>query len=141
VGCKEPELKVVVRGSDRLNMDENGQSLAVVIRVYQLKSSKTIEDAEFEQIWQRDRETLADDVLSAIEMTLAPNDLKVVNLKRAEDARYVAVIGLFRKPDGIAWRAIRLIPTLCKGGAAMRNAPKELAVEFLVEDYRIEVRT
>jgi type VI secretion system VasD/TssJ family lipoprotein len=113
-----------------------------VIRVYQLKSSKNIEDAEFEQIWQHDRETLADDVLSANEMTLAPNDLKVVNIKRSEDARYVAVIGLFRKPDGIAWRAIRLIPTICnRGGTAMKNASKEITVEFLVEDYRIEVRT
>jgi type VI secretion system VasD/TssJ family lipoprotein len=141
VGCKEPELKVVVRGSDRLNMDEFGQSLAVVVRVYQLKTSKTIEDAEFDQIWQHDRETLSDDVLSAVEMTLAPSDSKIVNIKRAEDARYLAVIGLFRKPDGIAWRAIRLIPTICKSGAALKNIPKEIAVEFLVEDYRIEVRT
>lgn len=122
-------------------MDESGQSLAVVIRVYQLKSPKTIEDAEFEQIWQHDRETLSDDVLSAVELTLAPNDLKVLNVKRVEDARYLAAIGLFRRPNGLAWRAIRLIPTVCKGGAPMKKATKEIPIEFLAEDYRIEART
>ena len=142
VACKEPEvLKVVVRGSDRMNMDESGQSLAVVVRVYQLKSSRTLEDAEFDQIWQRDRETLADDVLSVSETVLAPSDSRIVNIKRADDAHYLAVIGLFRRPDGIAWRAIRLIPTVCRTGVAMKTVAKEIAVEFLIEDYRIEVRT
>ena len=142
VACKEPEvLKVVVRGSDRMNMDESGQSLAVVVRVYQLKGSRSLEDAEFDQIWQHDRETLADDVLSVSETVLAPSDSKVVNIKRSDDAHYLAVIGLFRRPDGIAWRAIRLIPTVCKTGVAMKNVAKEIAVEFLIEDYRIEVRT
>jgi type VI secretion system protein VasD len=139
--CKEPPAKVVIRGSDRMNVDEFGQSLAVVVRVYQLKTAKSLEDAEFDYIWQHDRESLADDVVSTDELTLAPTEVRVIHMKRAEDARYVAVIGLFRKPDGIAWRAIRLIPTVCRGDDAMKRIPKEISLEFLIEDYRIEVRS
>jgi type VI secretion system protein VasD len=139
--CKEPERKVVLRGSDRMNVDEFGQSLAVVVRVYQLRTAKTLEDAEFDHIWQHDRESLADDVISADEVTLAPTEVRVIRVKRSDEARYVAVIGLFRRPDGIAWRAIRLIPTVCRGEEAMKKVPKEIALEFLVEDYRIEVRS
>jgi len=124
-----------------MNVDEFGQSLAVVVRVYQLKTAKSLEDAEFDYIWQHDRESLADDVVSTDELTLAPTEVRVVHMKRAEDARYVAVIGLFRKPDGIAWRAIRLIPTVCRGDEAMKRIPKEISLEFLIEDYRIEVRS
>jgi type VI secretion system protein VasD len=139
--CKEPEPKVVLRGSDRMNVDEFGQSLAVVVRVYLLKTAKTLEDAEFDHIWQHDRESLAGDVISVDEVTLAPTEVRVIHVKRSEEARYVAVIGLFRRPDGIAWRAIRLIPTICRGEEAMKRVPKEISLEFLVEDYRIEVRS
>src|SRR5215831_7388196 len=65
--CKEPELKVTVKGSDRLNMDESGRSLAVVVRIYQLKSLKTLEDADFDGVWQHDRETLGEDLMSVDE--------------------------------------------------------------------------
>src|SRR5690349_10623000 len=107
--CKEPELKVTVRGSDRLNMDEAGRSLAVVVRVYQLKSLKTLDDADFDQVWQHDKETLGDDFVSVDEVTVDPADKKAVPVKRNPDARYLAAVGLFRKPDGIAWRATRSI--------------------------------
>jgi type VI secretion system protein VasD len=140
--CKEPDLKIVLRGSDRLNVDESGQALAVVVRVYLLKKTKMLEDAEFDQIWQHDRETLADDVLSADELTLAPKDTKTLHLKHNDDAKYIAAVGLFRKPDGIAWRAIRLTPTVCRGDDAMKKVTvaKEIAIDFWAEDYRIEAR-
>src|SRR6202142_2291278 len=83
---KEPPAKVVIRGSDRMNVDEFGQSLAVVVRVYQLKTAKSLEDAEFDYIWQHDRESLADEVVSTDELTLAPTEVRVIHMKRAEDA-------------------------------------------------------
>lgn len=124
-----------------MNVDEFGHSLAVVVRVYQLKTAKSLEDAEFDPIWQHDRESLADDMVSADELTLAPTEVRVIRIKHSEEARYVAVIGLFRRPDGIAWRSIRPIPTVCRGEEAMSKVPKEISLEFLVEDYRIEIRS
>src|SRR5215467_5597078 len=87
--CKEPELKVMVRGSDRLNMDEGGRSLAVVVRVYQLKSLKTLDDADFDGVWQHDRDTLGEDLMSVDEVTIDPSDKKIVPVRRNPDARYL----------------------------------------------------
>ncbi len=136
--CKEPELKVTVRGSDRLNMDEAGRSLAVVVRVYQLKSLKTLEEADFDQVWQHDKETLGEDLISVDEVTVDPSDKKVVPVKRVLDARYLVAVGLFRKPDGIAWRATRNLAPICSGDSPVKAPPAAYVVSFLAEDYRIE---
>ena len=136
--CKEPDLKVTVRGSDRLNMDEAGRSLAVVVRVYQLKTLKTIEDADFDQVWQHDKETLGDDFVSVDEVTVDPSDKKVVPVKRVLDARYLVAVGLFRKPDGVAWRATRTIAPICNGETLVKAPPASYTINFLAEDYRID---
>ena len=148
--CKEPDLKVIVRGSDRLNMDERGRSLAVVVRVYQLKTLRTLDDADFEQMWQHDKETLGPDLVSADEVTVEPADKKSIAVKRAPDAHYLAAVGLFRKPDGVAWRATRPLRPLCAGEGPkgkgeedrqdrpVKAPPPELLVGFVAEDYRIE---
>jgi type VI secretion system VasD/TssJ family lipoprotein len=136
--CKEPDLKVTVRGSDRLNMDEAGRSLAVVVRIYQLKTLKTLEDADFDQVWQHDRETLGEDLVSVDEVTVDPADKKSVPVKRNMDARYLVAVGLFRKPDGIAWRATRSLGPICGGEGAVKAPPPVYIVSFVAEDYRIE---
>jgi type VI secretion system VasD/TssJ family lipoprotein len=138
--CKEPDLKITVKGSDRLNMDEGGRSLAVVVRVYQLKSLKTLEDADFDKLWQHDRETLADDLASVDELTIDPADKKTVTVRRSPDAKYLVAIGLFRKPDGVAWRATRPIRPVCSEDehAEVKAPPPFLLVGFVAEDYRIE---
>jgi type VI secretion system VasD/TssJ family lipoprotein len=136
--CKEPELKVTVRGSDRLNPDEAGRSLAVVVRIYQLKSLKTLDDADFDGVWQHDRDTLGEDLMSVDEITIDPSDKKVVPVKRNPEARYLVAVGLFRKPDGIAWRATRTLHPVCSGETAMKAPPPVLPVTFVAEDYRIE---
>ena len=136
--CKEPDLKVTVRGSDRLNMDETGRSLAVVVRIYQLKSLKTLDDADFDQVWQHDKETLGEDLVSVAEVTVAPSDKQVVPVKRAPDAHYLVAVGLFRKPDGITWRATRRMNPICEGEGAVKAPPPIYPVTFLAEDYRIE---
>src|SRR5215467_1618662 len=87
--CKEPELKVTVRGSDRLNMDEGGRSLAVVVRIYQLKSLKTLDDTDFDEVWQHDKGTLGEDLMSVDEVTVDPSDKKIVPVRRNPDARYL----------------------------------------------------
>jgi type VI secretion system protein VasD len=136
--CKEPDLKITVRGSDRLNMDEAGRSLAVVVRLYQLKTLKTLEDASFEQMWQHDKETLGEDLASVDEVTVDPADKKVVPVKRIVEARYLVAVGLFRKPDGVAWRATRTLSPICGGEGSAKAPPPTFPVVFVAEDYRIE---
>jgi len=136
--CKEPSFKVILRGSDRLNMDENGRSLPTVFRFYLLKGTHALDGAVFDDLWQHDKDVLGDELIESKEMTLNPSDKISLPLEPKPEARYLVVVGLFRNPQGIAWRATRRLTPECTEGRKGPPPPPVLPLSFLAEDYRIE---
>jgi type VI secretion system VasD/TssJ family lipoprotein len=134
--CRSPRsLKYVVTASDRTNPDDQGQALATVVRVYQLKGLSRLENADFEDIWLKGEETLADDLVKVEEMTLFPKDEQAHTIDVAEGVSYLVAVALFRKPAGVSWRAVYELPLQsCSGGKATGKA----LAHFVIEDYRIE---
>jgi type VI secretion system protein VasD len=123
-------IEVEVVASERLNPDEQGQSLPTVVRIFQLRGAAKLEAADFDPLYRRPKEVLGEDLLQLEEVTLSPGQPVRRQLDRDPAARVVAVVGLFRKPSGLSWRAWAEIPASGKG------AP----VAFLAEGYRIERR-
>ncbi len=127
-GEKAPvPVDVTVTAAARLNPDDAGQSLPTVIRIYQLKSASKAENAQYEDIYRRDKEVLGDDLLQVDEVVLSPGDIARRTVSGEKGARAVMVVGVFRKPSGNGWRIITELP---KG----KSAP----LQFRAEDYRIE---
>lgn len=128
-----------LEGSDRMNTDAEGRSLPTIIRVYQLKDIHALELATFEDLWQRQEETLGDSLLGVDELTLYPGQRMARKLKRNPEASYVVAAGIFRRPAGSTWRDIVQLP---KPGAPCpdgEETPPEIMVEVTAEDYRIHV--
>jgi len=130
-GSKGPlPIEVVVTASDRLNPDEQGQSLPTMVRIFQLKSTAKLEAADFDPLYRRPKEVLGEDLLHLEELTLSPGQSVRRQLDRDPAARAIAVVGLFRKPSGLSWRALAEIPP----------SDKRASMLFLAEGYRIERR-
>ena len=109
--CDLPQnVHLVLRGSERLNPRDDGHSLPVVVRIYQLKSIARLEEAEFNAIWRRDRDTLADDILKVDEVYLYPNQRIARAFRREDAANYVVAVAIFRRPAGTAWRTVFELP-------------------------------
>jgi type VI secretion system protein VasD len=136
--CKDPEpLRLVLRGTDRLNPGDKGEALATVVRVYQLKSSNKISDASFEELLDKDKEVLADDFLGMDEVTLHPAERLDSPLQRKDGAQYLAVVGLFRQPAGTSWRVLYRLPTADPQHCHKRGSP---VVQMVLEENRVELR-
>ncbi len=120
-------VDVTVTAGARLNPDDAGQSLPTVVRIYQLKGTSKAENAQYEDIYRRDKEALGDDLLQVDEVVLSPGDTARKTVPGDKGARAVMVVGVFRKPSGNGWRIITELP---KGKAA--------PLQFRAEDYRIE---
>jgi type VI secretion system protein VasD len=130
-GSKEPvPIEVTVTASDRLNPDEQGQSLPTVVRILQLKGSARLEGADFDPVYRRLKEALGEDLLAMEELTLSPGQSVRRQLDRDPAARAIAVVGLFRRPSALSWRALADLPP----------PGKRAAMAFAVEGYRIERR-
>jgi type VI secretion system protein VasD len=110
--CPSPEpLRVSLRASPHLNPTEKGDALATVVRVYQLKGTGRIAVASFDDLLDHDRDTLGEDFVAVQEVTLNPAAALDPPLVRSPDATYVAVVALFRKPAGTAWRTVEKLPS------------------------------
>jgi len=136
--CTGPEpIAVSLLARPKVNPDDAGQSLSTVVRLYMLKSKAKLEAAGMDELLARDRDALADDLLSVVEVTLNPNDRAQRMLPRPPEARYVAAVGLFRNASGTAWRAIARLPAR-DPDHCRRQTPAR--VSFVLEDSRLESR-
>ena len=130
-GSKGPvPIEVVVTASDRLNPDDDGQSLPTVVRILQLKGAARLEAADFDPVYRRPKEALGEDLLAMEELTISPGESARRQVDRDPAARAVAVVGLFRRPAALSWRAVVELPP----------PGKKAAMAFAIEGYRIERR-
>jgi type VI secretion system protein VasD len=141
--CKEPPpISVLLEAGERLNPDDRGSSLSTIVQVLQLKDIRRLEAAEFQDVWQRPKEVLEDDLIASDELTLEPGQTLTRQLARDPKATYIVVLGVFRRPAGQVWRSIQRLPEVTPEmcAAAKRPGPQPAALHFYFEDYRVEAR-
>jgi type VI secretion system protein VasD len=123
-------LEVQVVASLRLNLDEQGESLPTVVRLYQLKSTSRLDRSEYDQVYRDPKEALGEELLQADELVLSPGQVARRRVERDRAARALAVVAIVRRPVGLSWRAIAELPP-----------PGQRAeLTFSVEGYRVERR-
>lgn len=125
---KEPEkcdLQVVtfsVIASPQINPEENGEPRPVQFRLYQLKNDVRFLNASFDDVWKKDKEILADDLVKVDEFPAYPNTRTEVKFERDASAQYIVAAALFRTPKGRSWyTSYELPPPPSKGQCGVKG--------------------
>jgi len=87
---------------EALNTDareNNSLSESVVVRVYQLRDDKAFNKAVYQQLLKEGEVVPGADLLASRDLVVKPGGDALLNMPMEEDAKYVAVVGLFRHPD------------------------------------------
>ena len=112
VGCSSDTKKwrLTLASTNALNLDDSGEALPVIVRVYQLKGKDKFQQATFKALWKNDKELLEGDLLDRKELTVHPDSETVLDLDLdvKHGAAFFGVMALFRKPDVLSWK--ELIP-------------------------------
>ena len=82
-----------------INADGAQMPLATMVRVYQLRDRKAVDAADYQTLLRRADTILKDDVLESKELLVMPNGSVTLNMPMDKDAQFVAVVGLFNRPD------------------------------------------
>jgi len=80
----------------------NGGGTPITLLIYQLRDKSIMEKAEFEIFWKKeeeDKRVLGKQLLRRREERIYPNKNEIIKIKREKDAKYIAVVGIFREPD------------------------------------------
>jgi len=128
-GCSPPpavapkpcDIQIVtlnLYAADNINPNEKGNPRPVVIRLYQLRNDVRMENATYDEILLKDKETLQDDLLKMDEVSIFPNDLVQVKFERIKEASVLAGVALFHSPKGTSWKTYYAFPPLPSDAAA-----------------------
>lgn len=79
--------------------DMNALSVPTLLRVYQLRDSKAVEQATYDELLGADDELLASALLDKRTLVVKPEEGAQLNVPMDKDAQFVTVVGLFRSPD------------------------------------------
>ena len=82
-----------------INADGAQTPLATMMRVYQLRDRKAVDAAGYQTLLRKADTVLKDDMLASKELLVMPNGSVTLNVPMDEDAQFVAVVGLFNRPD------------------------------------------
>lgn len=96
---------------EALNTDSresNSLSEPVVVHIYQLKNRKTFDKTVYQQILRDGDQILKADLLGTRDVVIKPGGDVNLDMPMEEEARYVAVVGLFRHPDMVnnTWKRV-----------------------------------
>jgi type VI secretion system protein VasD len=81
------------------NADGEQVPLATMVRVYQLKDSKALESADYPLLLRDGDGVLKEDLLESTSLLVMPQGSRSLNMPMHEEAKFVAVVALFNRPD------------------------------------------
>lgn len=92
--------------AENLNSGAGTRSLALVVRVYQLRSLQRFEQAPLDAFLDEaaERAALGEELVSATEVLLTPGQRHEFEERVAAGANHLGVVALFRAPAGNRWR-------------------------------------
>lgn len=82
-----------------INADEAQAPLATMVQVYQLKDRQKVDAADYQKLLRDADNTLKEDIVASKSLLVMPKGSATLNMPMNEDAKFVAVVGLFNRPD------------------------------------------
>lgn len=102
-------LDFIARADLNTDVRENHSSPeSVVIRVYQLRERKTFDKTVYQQLLQEGDSLLGQELLASRDVVLKPGSAASLDMPMEADAKFVAVVALFRHPDSVkqGWKQV-----------------------------------
>lgn len=104
-------VRVLLQPTDQLNLDDDGEPLPTVVRLYQLKGDMNLQMIDFQQVWQDGGEAaFGDEYISEQQMTVYPGRPEVVEVEPDAQASHLLAVAIFREPMGQSWYRVWAMP-------------------------------
>ena len=104
MGNKSVDLKI----DERLNPDDLGRPLSMVVRLYELKNREAFDALGLAELASAsdDQALVSKDLLVRHEFLLTPGAHRTIEWKPDPRTRYFAWVGLYRNPRALPWRVV-----------------------------------
>jgi type VI secretion system protein VasD len=102
--AKEASVEMTLAAGNQLNPNAQRRPSPVVVRVFDLKTPAGFDAANFDGLFERDRETLAADLVARDEFVLNPGEARKLDRKLAPETKVLGIAVAFREIERASWR-------------------------------------
>ena len=103
----DTDVKLTFTIASDINPDDNGKPAPLFIRLYELKSNKMFEKADFIDLYERDQEALGADFLGKTSLKpFIPGHSRVEKMVLSQEAQYVGLYAEFLRYKGASYKAL-----------------------------------
>ncbi|GAA0480600.1 MULTISPECIES: type VI secretion system lipoprotein TssJ [Tatumella] len=81
------------------NADESQTPLATMVQVWQLKDRQQVDAADYQKLLRDANTSLKEDIVASKSLLVMPKGSIILNMPLEQAAKFVAVVGLFNRPD------------------------------------------
>lgn len=106
---EQTKLDLQIEASRHVNQDDRGRSAPVMVRVYELKSAASFDDADFISLQNNGKNVIGSDLLHMDEFILRPGNKQIIQRKTHPETTSIAVLAGFRDLGKSVWRAIHTL--------------------------------
>ncbi|HET7868461.1 MAG TPA: type VI secretion system lipoprotein TssJ [Burkholderiaceae bacterium] len=128
IGSKETSVSARITAAPGLNADTRKRPSPLVLRVYELAGRNAFDTSDFVSLYERDKDTLAADLVTRDELVLQPGEVREWKKTLAPQTRFIAVIGAYREIERANWRAVLPIKTVARNALVIQA--EDLAVKL-----------
>jgi type VI secretion system protein VasD len=122
--CDVQIVTLNIYAADNINPNERGNPRPVWVKLYQLKGDVRMENATYDEILLKDKETLGDDFAKVDDVEIFPNDLVQIRFERMKEASVLAGVAMFHSPKGNSWKTFYAFPPTPADGQSCGAAAK-----------------
>ena len=127
LGACVKDAPTVLKGAVSATEDANGSS-PVVVRYYELKTTKAFDSAGFFDIYETAPATLGADLLNWGEVELLPGSTEPLQVELNSETRFVGFLAAYRDIENSKWRAKMPVNSQSVNGVAVSVGNRALAV-------------
>jgi type VI secretion system protein VasD len=102
-------LRATVKADDKLNPDASGRPSPVVVRLFELKSPRAFESADFYSLYQREQEALGPDLVVRDEIVVKPGETLKFDRVLQDATTDIGLVAAFRDIEHAQWKAAKAI--------------------------------
>jgi len=104
------KLDITLTAAADVNPDDQKRAAPILVRVYELKSGNTFENADYFSLHNNDKTLLGDDLLVRDEFILRPGDVRTIDRRSYPDATAIGVLAGYRDLPNANWRFVHKLP-------------------------------
>lgn len=114
----ETKIPLRIYAGTNLNAGQGRKPLALVVKIYHLRSSDRFEHVPFDTFLDnaREHQALGDALIDSHEMLVLPDQHYVTEEKMPAGTHYIGVVALFRSPAARRWRFLYDVEASKKSG-------------------------